>query len=223
MIMTTGSNPTISVTKTRSRNAVADYLNVVASGSDGDDNFIVSLSGEENEGFKKLENFNKDISTVYVMEYGTQYGIVNRDADVEEVEFCFDAKKIGYYTISVTPNGDFSSVSLYDRIEDVETDMMTGKGYRFFTMNSEDNYNRFVLRFSKKSDLEDGNFVYQSGDELVIDADGLVQVMDVMGRIIYSGEQSGINRVNIGGMKNSACVVRNINNNEVRTQKIVIL
>ena len=222
MIMTTGSNPTISVTKTRSRNAVADHINVVASGADGDDNFIVSLSGDS-DGFKKLENFNKDIAQVYVSEYGTQYGIVNRDADVEEVEFCFDAKKMGYYTIDVILDGNYSSVTLYDRIENVETDMLSGNSYKFFALDARENYNRFVLKFAKKTDIDGGNFVYQSGDELVIDAEGLVQIIDVMGRIVYSGDQSGINRVNVNGLENSACVVRNINSNEVRTQKIVIL
>ena len=221
MIQTIGANPTISVAKD-TRNEVADYINVVASGSEGDDNFIVSLSGDEYEGFKKLENFNENISQVYVSEYGTHYGIVNRDADVEEIEFCFDVKKMGYYTISVTPNGDFSSVILYDRVEDVETEMLTGGGYRFMAQNANDNYDRFVLKLAKKPADED-IFVYQSGDELIVNAEGLVQIIDVMGRIIYSGNQNGVNRINVSGMENSACMIRNINNNEVRTQKIVIL
>ena len=219
MIMTTGSNPTVSVTK-NSRNEVADHINVVASGADGDDNFIVSLSGDS-DGFKKLENFNKDIAQIYVSEYGTHYGIVNRDADVEEVEFCFNASKMGRYTITVTPSGEFSRISLYDRVENVETDMLADNTYKFFATNSTDN--RFVLRFSTKPADEEGFFVYQSGDELVIDAEGMVQIVDVMGRVLYSGEQSGVRRVSVSGMENSACVVRNINNNEVRTQKIVIL
>ena len=221
MIMTTGANPSVSVSK-GTRNKVADYLNVVASGSEGDDNFIISLSGDEYDGFKKLENFNDEISQVYVAEYGTHYGIVNRDEDVEEVEFCFDVKKMGNYTITVKPSCEFSTIVLYDRVEEVETDMLADKAYKFLARNAENNFNRFVLKFAKKSDVED-NFVYQSGDELIIDADGIVQIVDVMGRIIYSGEQSGINRVNVRAIKNSACVVRNINNNEVRTQKIVIL
>ena len=222
MIQTIGSNPSIRVSG-NTRNKVADYINVVATGSEGDDNFIVSLSGEEYEGFKKLENFNKDIARVYVAEYGTQYGIVNRNEDEEEVEFCFDSKKMGNYTIAVKPSGEFSNIILYDRVEDVEVDMMTNNDYKFLAINTEESYNRFVLKFAKKSGEEDDNFVYQSGSDLVIDADGLVQIIDVMGRIIYSGNQSGVNRVNVSGMENSAYMVRNINNNEVRTQKIVIL
>ena len=222
MIMTTGTNPSISVAR-GTRNEVADYLNVVASGKDGDDNFIVSLSGDEYEDYKKLENFNKDIANIYVAEYGNKYSIVNRDEDVEEVEFCFNAKKIGNYTIDVIPHGDFASVKLYDRVENVETDMLSGKGYQFFALNTKDNYNRFVLKFVKKSDMEEGNFVYQSGEDLVIEAEGLVQIIDVMGRLVYSGEHSGISRVSVSGMENSAYIVRNINNNGVKTQKIVIL
>ena len=222
MIMTTGANPSISVAR-GTRNKVADYLNVIASGNDGDDNFIVSLSGEEYEGFKKLENFNKDIANIYVAEYGNKYSIVNRDEDVEEVEFCFNAKKIGNYTIDVIPHGDFASIKLYDRVENVETDMTTGKGYKFFAVDSKDNYNRFVLKFVKKADMEDGNFVYQSGEDLIINAEGTIQIMDVMGRLFYQGTSSGVSRVNVSGMENAAYIVRNINNNEVRIQKIVIL
>lgn len=226
MVLTTSSNPTLSINATRNaNNRRTDYVNVVASDASGSDNLIVSLSGKENAGFFKLENFNKDIASVYVLNYEDMYGIANYDEDVENVDFCFIANKMGYYTISMIPNGDFSSLKLYDRVEDIEIDMLQNKVYKFFAL-SEDyaNESRFVLKYEKKSVESDGTFAYQSGDDIVVNAEGLIQIIDVMGRVVYSGESQGVNnRIDVSGMGNATYVIRNVKNNEVRTQKIVIL
>lgn len=226
MVLTNASNPTLSVNATRGASRKAsDYINVVATGVAGSDNLIVSLSGKENGGFFKLENFNEDIASVYVLNYEDMYGIANYDEDVEEVDFCFIANNMGYYTISMMPKGEFTSVKLYDRVEDVEVDMMQNKEYKFFAL-SEDyaNESRFVLKYEKKGAESDGTFAYQSGDDLVVNAEGLIQIMDVMGRIVHSGEYQTVNnRIDVSGLKNATYVIRNIKNNEVRTQKIVIL
>ena len=107
----------------------------------------------------------------------------------------------------------------------IETDMIQNKEYKFFALSNDDaNENRFVLRYAKKNVEAEGNFAYQSGNDLVVNAEGLIQIVDVMGRIVYSGETQGVNnRINVSGMENATYVIRNINNNEVRTQKIVIL
>ena len=70
----------------------------------------------------------------------------------------------------------------------------------------------------------DGNFVYQSGEELIVDAEGTIQIIDVMGRMVYSNDvESSNNRINVSNLKGATYIVRNISNNTVRTQKIVIL
>ena len=226
MIMTNAANPSLSVNATRgASNRNADYVNVVTNGADGSDNLIISLAGKENGGFFKLDNFNKEIANVFVTNYDDMYGIAYYDEDVEEVDFCFNASNLGYYTISMIPNGDFTSLTLYDRVENVETDMIENKEYKFFALSNDDaNENRFVLKYTKKNIESDGSFAYQSGDDLIVNAEGLIQIIDVMGRIVYSGEAQGVNnRINVSGMENATYVIRNINNNGVRTQKIVIL
>lgn len=227
MILTNAASPSLKFPKdTRgANNRNTDYINVVANGAAGSDNLIISLAGKENGGFLKLDNFNDDIAKVFVTNYDDMYGIAYYDEDVEEVDFCFNASDLGYYTISMIPNGDFTSLKLYDRVENIETDMIQNKEYKFFALSNDDaNENRFVLRYAKKNVEAEGNFAYQSGNDLVVNAEGLIQIVDVMGRIVYSGETQGVNnRINVSGMENATYVIRNINNNEVRTQKIVIL
>ena len=210
-----------SIEQVRNRRHHADEkasLNIIASNKKyGDDNVVINFS-ENDKGFAKFENFNKDIAEIYVKNDGRPCGILGFDKDTEEIELCFDAKQMGEYTINAITNGDFQSVILVDRFTANETELLTGS--YTFTSATNENSERFTLRI--KHEKENENFVYQSGSELVIDAEGLVQVMDVMGRIVYSGEQNGVNRVDIGGMNSSTYIIRNVNNNEVRIQKIVV-
>jgi hypothetical protein len=85
---------------------------------------------------------------------------------------------------------------------------------------TDDNHDRFVLRMS--NDAEEG-FVYRTGDELVVCAEGKVQILDVMGRVVYNGYIDSENhRINVSTLNNAAYIVRVVNANEVKTQKVVI-
>jgi hypothetical protein len=86
-----------------------------------------------------------------------------------------------------------------------------------------ENGNRFSLKFApgKGADVQD-NFVHQSGSELVINAEGTVQIIDMMGRIIYDNDMTSNNRIDISKFNKTAYIVRLINNEGVNTQKIVV-
>ena len=187
----------------------------MASSKTGSDNVIINFTDNDEEGFDKLENFNKDIAEIYVKEEGRRYGILNYENDVEEIELYFDAKRMGEYTINAITEGKFQSITLIDRQTGVETDLLTSS-YTFKAVSNDDS-DRFAIRISNND-----KFVYQSSDELIINAEGLVQIVDVMGRVIYNVEQNGVNRINVSDLEKSTYIVRNINNNEVKTQKVVI-
>ena len=197
-------------------------LNVIASGKAGNDNLVINLGGYS-EGFTKLQNFNENISEVFVANNGKRYGIANVDANVSEIELFFDAKEMGNYSISIEPNGKFQSVTLVDRMTGIETNMLM-EDYNF-TATANDNPNRFVIRLANGQEpTANSNFVYQSGEELIVDAEGTIQIIDVMGRMVYSNDvESSNNRINVSNLKGATYIVRNISNNTVRTQKIVIL
>ena len=221
---TGGDKPSISYNAgSKSRGEKYEYLNVIASGKQGSNNVIIKLSGKEERGFSKLENLNQSIADLYVKNNGRQYSVLGYDKDVKEVELFFDAKEMGNYTIGIEPNGKFQSVTLVDRMTGAETNMLLDS--YTFTATANDNPNRFLIRLANGEEpTANSQFVYQSGEELIINAEGTIQIIDVMGRMVYSNDvESSNNRINVSNLKGATYIVRNISNNTVRTQKIVIL
>ena len=203
------------------RSAKSNSLNITATGNAGKDNVVINFAGKS-EGFDKLQNFNDAIATVYVAEDGKNYGIYNCDADVQEVELNFNANKMGNYTISIEPNGKFQTVTLVDYFTGVETNMLEGE-YTFTAMSG-DNHNRFVVRFANgQESTDDSHFVYQSGEELILNIQGDVQIVDVLGRVVYNGEANNdINRINVSSFNSGAYMVKVMNGNEVKVEKIIL-
>lgn len=191
----------------------------MASSKAGSDNVILNFADNDEEGFAKLENFNKEIAEIYVKEDNRRYGIMNYEKDVEEIELYFDAKKMGNYTINAVTNAVFSNVTLVDRFTGIETNLLASS--YTFQATANDNQDRFMLRMSRE--VENENFVYQSGDELIIKAKGAVQIIDVMGRVVYSADVINNNhKINLSNYDNAAYIVRVVNVNEVKTQKIIV-
>ena len=199
----------------------SNSINVIASGKAGKDNVIVNFAGQA-EGFDKLQNFNDAIATVYVSENGKNYGIANVDENTTEVALNFDAKEMGGYTISLDVDGEFQTVTLVDRFTGVETNMLEDE-YSFIASN-EDNANRFVIRLAQVSQLEaQSQFVYQSGEELILSIEGSVQIVDMLGRVVYSNEHAnGDNRIDVSEFNDASYVVRVVNEEGVKVQKVVI-
>ncbi len=204
-----------------SENKSNNSLNITATGNAGEDNVIINLAGKS-EGFNKLQNFNDAIATVYVAEDGKNYGIYNCDADVQEIELSFNANQMGNYTISIEPNGKFQTVTLVDRFTGIETNMLV-EDYHFTAMSGVNN-NRFIIKMvNGQQTTDNSHFVYQSGEDLIIDAEGTVQIIDVMGRVLVSDEvESTNNRINVSGFRNGTYMVRVINGSEVKVEKVVI-
>lgn len=221
-VKTIGNNASVSVSNTRTRSAQASNINLIATGNEGSDNIIISFGGEEEEGFAKLDNLNENIAELYILNEGRRYGIKSYDEDVEEIEVKFAPKRMGSYTINAIAEGDFSSVILVDHMEGIETNLLL-EGYTFMA-REKDARDRFTIKLSKNGVQAGDDFVYQSGDELIINGAGTVQIIDVMGRIVYSSDVESCNsRINVSGLKSATYMVRNINGNEVKTQKIVVL
>lgn len=223
MIMTKGTNPSLKY-GTRSYRESYDNINIIATGLEGSDNMMVYFNGEENDGFPKLDNLNENISTVFVQRGDSRYGIASYDTDVTEIPFYFDAKEMGSYTISIETEGKFDNVYLYDRKSGETVDMLAEGEYRFLA-EADENPDRFVLKLSDTTnEVASDNFVYQSGEELYVNAEGTIQIIDMMGRVVYSNDvEDSNNIINISNLNKTTYIVRNINENQVRIQKIVIL
>lgn len=223
MVMTNGTSPSLTY-GTRAYNESYDNISVVASGVEGSDNVVLHFNGEENEGFPKLDNINENAANVFVLRNGNRYGICSYDEDVTEIPLYFDAKEMGSYSLAIETDGRFDNVYLYDKMTNETVDMLAEGEYRF-TSTADENPNRFVIRFNRDNDnITSDNFVYQSEDNLYVNAEGTIQIIDVMGRIVYSSDVENDNNViNVSHLNKATYFVRNINENQVRIQKIVIL
>ena len=207
----------------RGSRQTANSINVIATGKAGKDNVIINFAGQS-LGFDKLQNFNEDIATVFVANNGRRYGIANVDENATEVELSFVASQMGSYSISIETEGEFETVTLVDRFTGIETNMLIEEEYNF-TATSNDTQNRFVVKLDNSQQSTDNSqFVYQSGDELIVNAEGRIQIIDMMGKVVYTTDIVGEdNRINVSNFNKTAYVVRNINEKAVKTQKIVIL
>ena len=204
-----------------SRSEKTESINVIASGNNGNDNVIISFAGANKEGFPKLDNFNDKVANIFVNNNDVRYGIFNYDRNTTEVEVSFIASVMGRYTISMKTNGEFDNLVLVDRFTGIETNMLL-EDYSF-TASGQQDHNRFVVRLSmNNNDIQKERFVYQSNNELIINGEGLVQIIDIMGRIVYTNEINGISRVNVSNFYSATYVVKVVNENEVKTQKVVI-
>ncbi len=200
----------------------ANSINVIATSNAGSDNVIIRFAGEE-EGFNKLQNFDEAIATVYVSENGTRYGIYNCEDNVQEIALNFDAKQMGNYTISLDINGKFENVTLVDRFTGIETNMLIEDEYSF-TATSNDSHERFFIRLGNgQQPTADSQFVFQSGEELILSIEGTVQIVDMLGRVVYSNDHSnGNNRISVSEFNDATYVVRVVNEEGVKVQKVVI-
>ena len=222
-VIATGSAPNMTYgTSTRNvKKEKHNSLDLIISSFYGVDNAIINLDNNENQGFKKINNLNEDISEIFIEKDGVSYGIYSFDENTNEVQVSFQANKIGEHTISINPDGEFEYIILVDKFSGVETDMLKDN-YTFRVMSTETSRHRFTVKFSKKTKDASENFVYQSGNELIINAEGQVQIIDVMGRIVYSNEINGNDRINIGHLNKAAYIIRLTNGIENKTQKIVV-
>lgn len=219
-----GENPSISYNKRNANrsNTNPAIINVIASGKAGNDNVIIKID-EEREGFPKLNNFNENIAKIFVQNNDKRYGVHNVNKDTEEVELAFEADAMGNYSIIINHNNKFDKLILVDKEEDTEYDMLLNNEYKFFsTVKSS---SRFVVKFSLKDGVDDDeNFAFQAGNELIINAEGKVQIFDVLGRMVYNNDVENANhRIDVSNFNNATYIVRCISDKNVRTQKVVIL
>ena len=161
--------------------------------------------------------FNEDFAKLYIPQDGKDYAIVSSDRK-GEMPVNFEAKEMGSYTINIEGE-DMTGVYLVDKFEGAVIDLSVNTSYTFIGLSS-DRSDRFKLVFDAKADdFADENFAYQSGNEIVVNGEGELQIFDVTGRKVMSTMVNGIETLE--AMPQGVYIFRLIGS-EVRTQKIVI-
>ena len=99
-------------------------------------------------------------------------------------------------------------------------DLLQNPSYTF-NAKRDDYASRFRLVFrANENDNENENFAFISNGEIIINGTGTIQIIDLMGRVIST--KSTEERISTNGMTAGVYVLRLINGDDVKTQKIVI-
>lgn len=173
--------------------------------------------------FQIRENSTK----LYIPQGSEEYAIATSNGQ-GEMPLNFKAKEDGSYTLTVNPVGvEISYLHLIDNMTGADIDLLQTSEYTFKAKTT-DYESRFRLLFSAGSVFgdEDGDnaaFAFIRNGEIIIteaNANATLQIVDVMGRVIVSGDAKHC--VSTTVMMPGVYVLRFVNGNDVKTQKMII-
>ena len=163
---------------------------------------------------------------VYIPQNGKDYAIVCSEGQ-GEMPINFKAEKNGSYTLSIDIEADMDYLHLIDNMTGADVDLLANPSYTFDARTS-DYASRFRLLFSANT-VDDNTstgsatFAYFNGSEWVVNSNGnaTLQVVDVMGRVLSSETVNGNHTMNLN-LSTGVYMLRLVNGNDVKTQKIVV-
>ena len=229
-VQATGNNQTVSFTaQTRGgEQAAIAQANIMVGGDNGAviDNAIVRFDGGQT--LEKF-SFREGSTKLYIPQDGKDYAIVTSEGQ-GEMPLNFKAETDGTYTISVdVDNVNLAYLHLIDNMTGADVDLLAANGgdarpcvsTYTFTAKTTDYESRFKLVFAVGSSAGSDTFAFFSNGNIIVNGEGMLQVIDMTGRIVLS--VGGHTRcVPTTGMTAGVYVLRLINGEKVRTQKIVV-
>ena len=173
-----------------------------------------------------LEKFtlNENLTKLYALQDNIEYAIVPRAEQEQAVNF--KADKNGTYTLNVsTKNLDTDYLHLIDNLTGADIDLLVEPSYTFEAKKS-DYASRFRILYvptPENNDVNSESFAFINNGNLFIDNSGeaVLQVIDMAGRVIISESFSDNYSKNLN-LSHGVYVLRLINGNETKTQKIVM-
>ena len=216
------SSLTISRTPSSKSRANRDYIEFTVANSEYED--VTYALFDNTIGLNKISHRNAEIPMVYIPQNGQDYAIATMSDETQAFNLNFKAMTTGQYTLRLKTKGNYSYLHVIDRLTGEDIDMLLEGEYSFIG-SPRDNENRFIVKLNYNATIDEvetgDSFVYQNGDELVVNGKGTLQVYDVMGRFVESYEVNGNKRISASQFANSVYIFRMVGET-VMTQKIVV-
>ena len=210
------ANETVTFSQTNPNSKAADariILDVVSNNNKVIDRAIVNF--DRNNTLPKFM-IDENNTKIYIPMADANYAVAYNNGQ-NEMPVNFKAANSGKYTISVDTEGiNTNYLHLIDRLTGEDINLLTTPEYSFVssTMDAE---NRFVVRFSETA--ANSVFAYQSGNDIIVNGNGELQVFDIMGRMVMNTTVNGTTTVNLPS--NAVYIFRMVGET-VNTQKIVV-
>ena len=178
--------------------------------------------------FQIRENSTK----IYIPQDGKDYAIATSNGQ-GEMPVNFKAKENGTYTLTVstTLNSKLSTLNfnylhLIDNLTGADVDLLASPTYTF-TAKKTDYESRFKLVFSTNDadgpSTGSGTFAFFSNGNLIVNGEGTLQIFDVLGHQLVTKQLSTLNsKLSTLNYIPGVYMLRLINGNDVRTQKMVV-
>ena len=203
-------------------------MNLFAENARGNrDLTIIEFNRPEIGGARKIDNLRNANFKVAAHLEGESYGVLFAPEGTERVPVRFTTGENGTFTLTwSTFNGDFSSLLLVDNMTGTITDMLRADHYTF-DASVEDYASRFYITYRVTAVDEhnegDGSFAYYDGSEWIVEGQGTLDVVDVLGRTLYSERLTGEhNRVSLNGVSAGVYLLRVSDGKSTMVQKIVV-
>ncbi len=164
---------------------------------------------------------------IYIPQGNHNYAVACANGE-NEMPLNFKAVKNGTYTLAFeVENLDLDYLHLIDNMTGEEVDVLAMPTYTFEAKTS-DYASRFHLVFAENetegASTGSAAFAYITDGEIIINVadacNASLQVVDMMGRVVLAGD--AMNRVSTNGMTAGVYVLRLINGEQVKTQKMII-
>ena len=222
----------VSFTTTAPAQGRALNMSVTRNGGDRGASIIDNARVRFDEG-RSLEKFqlNPNHTKLYIPQEDKNYAVVNVGRDVacyvSTIPVNFKAEENGSFTLDFSNEKvEFGYLHLIDNMTGADVDLFQTPSYTF-TAKVTDYESRFKLVFVANGEdspsTGSGTFVFYNNGSWIISNEGsaTLQVVDVNGRILNSEAVKGSVSKAIQATA-GVYVLRLINGNEVKTQKIVI-
>jgi len=179
------------------------------------------LRMNDGQALEKLA-FGERQSLLYFKEGNSSYAIAPYDAYGTEMPLFFEPASNGTYTITATMlNAECDYCHLIDNLTGADVDLLATPSYTF-EANTHNYAARFELVFDKNannSDKDDFAFIYNGN--IIVNGTGTVQVIDILGRQLFSHEVNSAFRIPNSEFPTGVYVLRLIDGDKVKTQKVI--
>ena len=159
---------------------------------------------------------------LYIPQDNGNFAVVSTEHQ-GEMSVNFKAKENGTYTLNLSSEGTtFNYLHLIDNLTGNDVNLLQTPYYTFEAKTG-DYASRFKLVFATSDANEDSQFAFISNGEIIVNGEGTLQVIDMLGHILISRlVVSGSNLLSSDFLTNGVYVLRLINGEIVRTQKIIV-
>jgi hypothetical protein len=169
---------------------------------------------------------NDDVPHLSIQQGRDDYASTTIKANHGTIPVSFKAATNGSYTITVSHEGmEMDYLHLIDNLTGADTDLLSEPSYTF-TASNHDYASRFRLVYSSGDTTEESdneNFAFINDGQIILSGvigDATVQLIDMNGRVVYC--RDAVHTISTSGMTSGVYVLRLIQDDIVKTQKIVI-